>query len=212
MKISEMFAKLHESGLSEVMLYLPDGGASRCHWRDTAQLGDVRVAMLGDQERGIVRIIPLDNCAGIGIPAPKGVDPNGYKAVVTKKVNDLYGGGGTDSSQTDETAQTTDSAPEPPTSPAEATTAATPASIPAPPIPPPTSLPGGPPRVPSPLPVPNQSRPSGGVVAPVSSPLPVPGGSNAPVGGPRRHFGPRAVGLPGEARTDGPAHANSAND
>ena len=205
MKISEMFAKLHESGLSEVMLYLPDGGASRCHWRDTAQLGDIRVAMLGDQERGIVRIIPLDNCAGIGIPAPKGVDPNGYKAIITKKVNDLYGGGGAEVAQSADDSEPVESDTQAAASAPSATTAT--ASVPAPPVPPPPSLPGAP-RVPSSLPLPGQPRPGGVVAAPAPSHLPPPSGSNPPVGGPRRSFGPRAMGLPGDAQTAGPAHSN----
>lgn len=72
--------------MPEVMLYLPDGSASRCHWDQTATIGDVRVALLGDQDRGIVRILPISSCAGIGIPAPKGTDPNGYRAVVKDKL------------------------------------------------------------------------------------------------------------------------------
>lgn len=90
MKISEMFANLNQAGLSEVMLYLTDGSASRCNWRDTTDIGGIRVALLGDQERGIVRIVPLDSCESIGIPSPKGVDPNGYKAIVNAKLTEFF--------------------------------------------------------------------------------------------------------------------------
>lgn len=74
------------AGLPEVMLYLPDGTASRCHWDNTSVVGGVRVALLGDQERGIVRIVPLTGCAGIGVASPKGTDPNGYRSVVQGKL------------------------------------------------------------------------------------------------------------------------------
>ena len=91
MKISELFANLNSAGISEVMLYLMDGSASRCTWRDTAMIGEIRVALLGDQERGIVRIVPLDGCAGLGVPSPKGIDPNGYKALVNAKLTEFFG-------------------------------------------------------------------------------------------------------------------------
>jgi hypothetical protein len=81
-----MWEGLRDAGLPEVMLYLPDGSASRCHWNDTAVIGDVRVALLGDQERGIVRIVPVASCLGLGIASPKGNDPSGYKAVVLTKL------------------------------------------------------------------------------------------------------------------------------
>lgn len=93
MKISEIFESLHNVGMSEVMLYLPDGSASRCHWRDTALLHGVRVALVADVDRGIVRIVPLDGCEGIGFPSPKGVDPMGYKAVIGTKLNEVFGAG-----------------------------------------------------------------------------------------------------------------------
>lgn len=89
MKVSDLFASLHAAGLSEVMLYLPDGNASRCHWRDTTTINETLVALLGDQDRGIVRIVPVDSCTGIGIPSPKGVDPNGYKAMVLSKIQSM---------------------------------------------------------------------------------------------------------------------------
>lgn len=91
MKISELFSNLNSAGISEVMLYLNDGSASRCTWRDTAVIGDIRVGLLGDQERGIVRIVPLDGCAGLGVPSPKGIDPNGYKALVNAKLTEFFG-------------------------------------------------------------------------------------------------------------------------
>src|SRR5438270_9819166 len=84
--ITGMWEGLRDAGLPEVMLYLPDGSASRCHWDDTAMIGGVRVALLGDQERNIVRIIPVNTCVGIGIPSPKGVDPLGYRATVQNKL------------------------------------------------------------------------------------------------------------------------------
>lgn len=85
--ISELWAGLREAGLPEVMLYLPDNSASRCHWDDTALVGDVRVALLADQDRQIVRILPVDSCVGIGIASPKGTDPSGYRRVVFNKLN-----------------------------------------------------------------------------------------------------------------------------
>lgn len=89
--ICSMWEGLRDAGLPEVMLYLPDGSASRCHWNDTALIGDVRVALLGDQERGIVRIVPVDSCLGLGIACPKGNDPSGYKAVVLSKLTSVTG-------------------------------------------------------------------------------------------------------------------------
>ena len=84
--ITELWEGLRDAGIPEVMLYLPDGSASRCHWKDTAQVGAIRVALVGDQERGIVRIIAIDACQGIGVPSPKGVDPAGHRAVVLEKL------------------------------------------------------------------------------------------------------------------------------
>jgi len=85
-QFTELWQGLRDAGLPEVMLYLPDGSASRCHWDDTALVGETRVALLGDQDRNIVRIMPVDACIGLGIPSPKGVDPIGYRAVVREKL------------------------------------------------------------------------------------------------------------------------------
>ena len=85
--ITEIWSGLRDAGLPEVMLFLPDGTASRCHWDDTAFVGGLLVALLGDQERKIVRIIPVDTCSGIGIASPKGTDPMSYRGVVKEKLN-----------------------------------------------------------------------------------------------------------------------------
>lgn len=86
--ITELWEGLRAAGLPEVMLYLSDGSASRSHWDDTALVGATRVALVADQDRGIVRIIPVDTCVGIGIASPKGTDPAGYKAVVRTKLSE----------------------------------------------------------------------------------------------------------------------------
>ena len=88
--ITEIWAGLREAGLPEVMLYLPDNTASRCHWDDTTVIGDIRVALLGDQERSIVRIMPVDACVGIGIASPKGTDPMNHRAFVKAKVAEHF--------------------------------------------------------------------------------------------------------------------------
>ena len=90
--ISEIWQGLRDAGLPEVMLYLHDNSASRCHWDETTMIGDVRVALVADQERKIVRILPVDSCAGIGIASPKGVDPSGYKGTVKSKLCKRFGG------------------------------------------------------------------------------------------------------------------------
>jgi hypothetical protein len=84
--ISELWSGLRDAGFPEVMLYLPDNSAARCHWDETALIGEVRVALLADQDRKIVRILPVDSCTGIGIASPKGVDPSGYKPIVHAKL------------------------------------------------------------------------------------------------------------------------------
>jgi hypothetical protein len=85
--ITVIWAGLNDAGMPEVMLYLADGSACRCHWNDTALIGTTRVALLADQDRKIVRIVPIHDCKGIGIASPKGTDPAGYRAVVQEKLN-----------------------------------------------------------------------------------------------------------------------------
>ncbi len=85
--ITDIWSGLNDAGLPEVMLYLPDGAAYRCHWDDTAMVGAVRVALLADQDRKIVRIVPVDQCQGIGIASPKGTDPAGYRSVIREKLD-----------------------------------------------------------------------------------------------------------------------------
>jgi hypothetical protein len=88
--ITEIWAGLKDAGLPEVMLFLADGTACRCHWNETALIGTVRVALLADQERKIVRIVPIHECRGIGIASPKGTDPAGYRAAVQDKLNERF--------------------------------------------------------------------------------------------------------------------------
>lgn len=52
----------------------------------TRRLSATYESLLGDQERGIVRIVPLAACEGLGIASPKGNDPSGYKSVVLGKL------------------------------------------------------------------------------------------------------------------------------
>ena len=91
--ITEIWQGLRDAGIPEVMLYLPDNSASRCHWNDTTMIGNVRIALLGDQERRIVRLMPVDQCIGIGIAAPKGTDPTNYRGFVKEKINEQLGVG-----------------------------------------------------------------------------------------------------------------------
>ncbi len=86
--ISDIWATLREAGMADVMLYLADGTACRCHWDETALMGSVRVALLADQDRKIVRIVPVNECKGIGVASPKGTDPAGYRSVVQSKLRD----------------------------------------------------------------------------------------------------------------------------
>jgi len=88
--ITELWEGLRQAGMPEVMLYLADGSASRCHWDDTAMLGAIRVALLADQERNIVRIVPVESSVAIGIPTPKGVDSVGFRAVVQQKLRERH--------------------------------------------------------------------------------------------------------------------------
>lgn len=87
-RIIRIWKGLKDAGIPEVMLYLPDGSASRCNWDDTVMIGSLRVALLGDQDRGIVRLMPIESCTGIGIPSPKGTDPMMYRGVVRQKIAD----------------------------------------------------------------------------------------------------------------------------
>ena len=86
----QIWAGLRDAGMPEVMLYLPDGTAYRCHWDDTAVIDSVRVALLADQDRKIVRIMPIHGCEGIGIASPKGMDPAGYRAVIQQKLSETF--------------------------------------------------------------------------------------------------------------------------
>jgi hypothetical protein len=89
--ITQLWSALRDAGLPEVMLFLPDGSACRCHWNDTAMIGPTRVALLADQDRKIVRIMPVSECQGIGIASPKGVDPMGYRPIVQEKLTSHFG-------------------------------------------------------------------------------------------------------------------------
>ena len=89
--ITQVWSALRDAGLPEVMLYLPDESACRCHWNDTSLIGSIRVALLADQDRKIVRIMPVEECKGIGIASPKGTDPMGYRALVLEKLNECFG-------------------------------------------------------------------------------------------------------------------------
>jgi hypothetical protein len=91
--ITEVWNALRDAGMPEVMLYLPDGRACRCHWNDTALIGSIRVALLADQDRKIVRIMPIHDCKGIGIASPKGTDPMGYRPVIHGKLTERFGQG-----------------------------------------------------------------------------------------------------------------------
>ena len=88
--ITQIWSGLKDAGMPEAMLYLPDGSAYRCHWDDTALIGDIRVALLADQDRKIVRIVPVHQCQGIGIASPKGTDPAGYRSVVRGKLDERF--------------------------------------------------------------------------------------------------------------------------
>ncbi|MFO0953052.1 MAG: hypothetical protein U0835_18245 [Isosphaeraceae bacterium] len=140
--ITEIWSGLRDAGLPEVMLYLPDGSASRCHWDDTTIIGDVRVALLADQDRQIVRILPIDSCEGIGIASPKGVDPSGYKTVVHGRLRKTFGTGGDGPDEPE--AQASDHEPEPAYHPAESHAAPPEPAAPPPPAPEPPPAPAEP--------------------------------------------------------------------
>ena len=89
--VTEIWIGLKDAGMAEVMLYLADGSAYRCHWDDTAMIGEVRVALLADQDRKIVRIVPVPECKGIGIASPKGSDPAGYRTYIRTKLGERFG-------------------------------------------------------------------------------------------------------------------------
>jgi hypothetical protein len=89
--ITQLWSALRDAGLPEVMLYLPDGSACRCHWNDTSLVGTTRVALLADQDRKIVRIMPVAECKGIGIASPKGTDPMGYRPIVQERLTEKFG-------------------------------------------------------------------------------------------------------------------------
>jgi len=86
--ITQIWSGLRDAGLPDVMLFLPDGTASRCHWDETAMIGPTRVALLGDQERKIVRVIPVEACIGIGVASPKGIDTSCFRGMVQNKLNE----------------------------------------------------------------------------------------------------------------------------
>jgi hypothetical protein len=90
--ITQIWSGLKDAGMPEVMLYLPDGSAYRCHWDETALVGDIRIALLADQDRKIVRLVPVDQCEGIGIASPKGTDPAGYRSAVRGKLEERFPG------------------------------------------------------------------------------------------------------------------------
>ena len=144
--ISEIWEGLCSAGLTEVMLYLPDNSAARCHWRDTAVIAGVRVALIADQERKIVRIVPVDSCAGIGVASPKGVDPTGHRSFVLNKIVNQF------PQPTDPFAVAAE-APEPEHHPApsEVPAATSHAEPPPPPPAPPTAPEPEPPVVPPPI-------------------------------------------------------------
>jgi hypothetical protein len=86
--ITGIWAGLKDAGMPDVMLYLSDGTACRCHWDETVLIGTIRVALLADQDRKIVRIVPVHECKGIGVASPKGTDPAGYRTVVQSKLRE----------------------------------------------------------------------------------------------------------------------------
>jgi hypothetical protein len=146
--ISEIWEGLRSAGLAEVMLYLPDESASRCHWDDTTMVGGVRVALIADQDRKIVRILPVDSCTGIGIASPKGTDPSGYRAIVKDKLAQRFGRDGSAEPVTP------DPSAEPEAPGPEAAPAPVPAPAHTPPNPPPAhSVPAEPEPVPKPDPL-----------------------------------------------------------
>jgi hypothetical protein len=88
--ITQIWSGLRDAGMPEVMLFLPDGTASRSHWDETAMIGSTRVALLGDQERKIVRVVPVELCVGIGVACPKGIDTSNFRSMVHGKLNERF--------------------------------------------------------------------------------------------------------------------------
>ena len=75
--ITQLWVALRDAGLPEVMLYLPDGTACRCHWNDTALIGTTRVALLADQDRKIVTDHADRRMQGHRHREPQGHRPHG---------------------------------------------------------------------------------------------------------------------------------------
>ena len=53
-------------------------------------VGPTRVALLGDQDRKIVRVVPVDNCVGIGVASPKGTDTSCFRTMVQSRLNERF--------------------------------------------------------------------------------------------------------------------------
>jgi hypothetical protein len=88
--ITQIWSGLRDAGMPEVMLFLPDGTASRSHWDETAMIGATRVALLGDQERKIVRVVPVESCIGIGVATPKGIDTSCFRGMVQGRLAERF--------------------------------------------------------------------------------------------------------------------------
>jgi hypothetical protein len=88
--ITQIWSGLRDAGMPEVMLFLPDGTASRSHWEETAMIGGMRVALLGDQERKIVRVVPVESCIGIGVATPKGIDTSCFRGMVQSRLSERF--------------------------------------------------------------------------------------------------------------------------
>jgi hypothetical protein len=88
--ITQIWSGLRDAGMPEVMLFLPDGTASRSHWEETAMIGATRVALLGDQERKIVRVVPVESCVGIGVATPKGIDTSCFRSMVQTRLAERF--------------------------------------------------------------------------------------------------------------------------
>jgi hypothetical protein len=86
--ITQIWSGLRDAGMPDVMLFMPDGTASRSHWDETAIIGGIRVALLGDQERKIVRVVPVESCIGIGLATPKGIDTSCFRGMVQGRLTE----------------------------------------------------------------------------------------------------------------------------